>query len=521
VKNYFENFKKLFFFIFLLFFSIGINFYYAQKGLVYPDSFLHYDSGYNILHGNHPFKDFFTISGPLVDYIQSIFFYFFGVNWFSYVLHASLLNGGLALFTYFLFETLGLEKRYNLFYSASTSLIAYPSIGTPFVDYHSIIFSLFAIYTFVLAVVTEKNFYWFFLPIFIFISFLCKQIPSAYIAILITIFLIYNLFNQFKKNKLIYLILGFVFSIFFFLYFLFIFQIDLNDFVVQYILFPLSIGEKRFQIMESNIISIFFHFKFIFLLIFSLIFLVIRNHLKNIKYINVFVINLVLLSSLIFIYSQLLTQNQILIFFLIPILLGFFHIYYFKVFKNKYFLIFLILVSFFSIGKYHFRYNENRYFLDFKKFESKYTAKGEKLDLAFKGIEWNSPFFYFNNSNKEVLLLIETKEYIIKRNLDNENKFFFTNYLFFSALTNQKISSPLKFYDGVIIPEKSNKYYSYYKAYFINKIIKNKITKIYNIGLTYYDSDFFADLFQDKKCINNKKINELLIIYDIAKCKLI
>ena len=519
MKNYFEKFKKFFFIIFLLFFSIGINFYYAQKGLVYPDSFLHYDSGYNILNGNHPFKDFFTISGPFVDYIQSIFFYFFGVNWVSYVLHASLLNGALALFTYFLFVTLGLEKNYSLLYSASVSLIAYPSIGTPFVDYHSIIFSVFAIYIFVLAVVTEKIFYWFLLPVFIFISFLCKQIPSAYIAILIGVFLIYNLFNHFKKNKLIYFIFGAFFSISLLLYFLFLFEIDLKDFTVQYILYPLSIGEKRLQTIESNIISVFFHFKFIFFLIFSLIFLVIKNYLKNIKNTNVFVINFIILTALIFIYSQLLTQNQVLIFFLIPILLGFFHIYYFKFFKNKYFLFFLIILSLFSVGKYHFRYNENRYFLDFKKFESKNTVKGEKLDLTFKGIQWNSPFFYFNNSNKEVALLIEIKEYITNKNLDNENKFFFTNYLFFSALTNQKISSPLKFYDGVIIPEKSNKYYSYYKNYFINKIIKNKITKIYNIGLTYYDIDFFADLFQDKKCINKKTINELLIVYDIAKCK--
>lgn len=520
MKNYFQKFKNFFFIVFLFFFSIGVNFYYAQKGLVYPDSFLHYDSGYNILNGNHPFKDFFTISGPLVDYIQSIFFYFFGVNWFSYVLHASLLNGALALFTYFLFVTLGLEKKYSLLYSASVSLIAYPSIGTPFVDYHSIIFSLFVIYTFVLAVITEKNFYWFLLPVFIFISFLCKQIPSAYIAILVAVFIIYNLVNQFKKNKLIYLTSGFIFSTSLLLFFLFLFEIDLNDFIVQYILYPLSIGEKRFQIIESNIISIFFHFKFIFFLIFSLVFLVIRNYLKNRKSTNAFVINFIILSSLIFIYSQLLTQNQVLIFFLIPILLGFFHIYYFKVLKNKYFLIFLIVLSLFSVGKYHFRYNENRYFLDFKKFEKKYTVDGEKLDLTFKGIQWNSPFFYLNNSTKEVLLLLDTKEYIIKKNLDNENKFFFTNYLFFSALTNQKISSPLKFYDGVIIPEKSNKYYSYYKTYFINKIVKNKITKIYNIGLTYYDSNFFADLFQDKKCINKKKINELLIIYDISKCKL-
>ena len=155
--NFFKNSERYLLAIFLLFFSIGINFYYAQRGLVYPDSFFHFDSAYHILNGNHPFKDFFSISGPFVDYMQSIFFYFFGINWFSYVLHASILNGVLALFTYFVFLELGLERKYSFLYSAAASLIAYPAIGTPFVDYHAIIFSLFAIYTLILA--TQSNFF--------------------------------------------------------------------------------------------------------------------------------------------------------------------------------------------------------------------------------------------------------------------------------------------------------------------------------------------------------------------------
>ena len=92
-------------------------------------------------------------------------------------------------------------------------------------------------------------------------------------------------------------------------FFLFLFEIDLNDFIVQYILYPLSIGEKRFKIIESNIISILFHFKFIFFLIFSLIFLVIRNYLKKIKSTNVFIINFITLYALIFIILKFLRIN--------------------------------------------------------------------------------------------------------------------------------------------------------------------------------------------------------------------
>lgn len=519
--NFFKNSERYLLVIFLLFFSIGINFYYAQRGLVYPDSFFHYDSAYHILNGNHPFKDFFSISGPFVDYIQSLFFYFFGINWFSYVLHASILNGALALFTYFVFLRLGLKRTFSFLYSASAALLAYPAIGTPFVDYHAIIFSLFAIYILILATQSNFFFYWFALPIIIFISFLCKQIPSVYIAILILVFISIDLYNKFIVDKIIYLFLGFIFSFFSLIFLFYLFKINLNDFIVQYILFPLSIGKKRFLIMETNLISIFFHFKFIFFIIFSLLFLLIKNYLNNKNLINIFIISLIILSALVFIYSQLLTQNQIMIFFLIPVLLGFFHIYYFKVFNNKFLLIILIIVSMISVGRYHFRYNENRYFLDFKKFENQFSIDGEKLDHTFKGIKWNNPFVYFNHPNDEINLLLETKKFIIKNNLNNENKFFFTNYLFFSALVNQKIPSPIKFYDGVIIPDKSNLYYSYYKNYFSNKIFKNKITKIYNIGLTYYNSEFFSEFFQDKKCIKEKKVNKLLIIYDITSCKLI
>lgn len=519
--NFFIKSERYLLVIFLLFFSIGINFYYAQRGLVYPDSFFHYDSAYHILNGNHPFKDFFSISGPFVDYMQSIFFYFFGINWFSYVLHASILNGVLALFTYFVFLELGLERKYSFLYSAAASLIAYPAIGTPFVDYHAIIFSLFAIYTLILATQSNFFFYWFMLPIIIFISFLSKQIPSAYIALLISAFIIFDLYSRFAIKKIIYLFLGFILSVLLLIFFFYLFKINLNDFIVQYILFPLSIGEKRTQIMETNPISIFFHFKFIFFIVFSLLFLVIKNFLNNKNSINFFIISLVILSTLIFIYSQLQTQNQIMIFFLIPVLLGFFHTYYFKVFDNKFFLIILIIISVVAVGRYHFRYNENRYFLDFKKFENQFSVDGEKLDRTFKGIKWNNPFVYFNNPTEEINLLLETKQFIIKNNLNSENKFFFTNYLFFSALVNQKTPSPIKFYDGVIIPDKSNLYYTYYKNYFSNKIIKSKITKIYNIGLTYHNSEFFSEFFQDKKCIKEKKVNKLFIIYDITSCKLI
>ena len=93
--------KKNFFITFLFIFSLLINQYYGNRGIFPVDSFSHFDTGFRILLGEHPFRDYWVISGPLVDYFQAIFFYFFGVNWQSYILHASLINAVLTLATFF------------------------------------------------------------------------------------------------------------------------------------------------------------------------------------------------------------------------------------------------------------------------------------------------------------------------------------------------------------------------------------------------------------------------------------
>ena len=81
--------KENLFILFLFFFSLLINQYYGNKGIFPADSFAHFDTGSRILLGEHPFKNFWIVSGPFIDYVQAIFFYFFGVNWQSFVFQAS------------------------------------------------------------------------------------------------------------------------------------------------------------------------------------------------------------------------------------------------------------------------------------------------------------------------------------------------------------------------------------------------------------------------------------------------
>ena len=95
--------RKNFFVIFLFLFSLLINQYYGYRGVFPIDSFLIFDSGFNIISGNHPFKDFWEITGPFLDYVQSLFFLAFGVNWFSYAFHASIINMLFSVFTFYFF----------------------------------------------------------------------------------------------------------------------------------------------------------------------------------------------------------------------------------------------------------------------------------------------------------------------------------------------------------------------------------------------------------------------------------
>ena len=158
-----RNNKIIVFTIFI--FSILINYYSAVRGIFPMDSFSHYDIGFRILLGDHPFKDYWTVSGPFIDYLQSLFFYILGTNWISYILHASILNGIISVTTFFLFKKIGLQTFYSFIYSICFAILAYPSSGTPFVDHHSTFLSVLAIYTFIFALQKDNILIWSLIPI--------------------------------------------------------------------------------------------------------------------------------------------------------------------------------------------------------------------------------------------------------------------------------------------------------------------------------------------------------------------
>ena len=94
-------------------YSFSINYFFANIGAFPIDTFAFFDTAYNIVIGRHPFKDYWITTGPLVDYLQALFFIIFGSDWKSYVIHGSLVNTIVSLFFYLTLILLGFKKTYS------------------------------------------------------------------------------------------------------------------------------------------------------------------------------------------------------------------------------------------------------------------------------------------------------------------------------------------------------------------------------------------------------------------------
>ena len=94
IKNRFFLTKNDYFFIIItIICAYQINNYFGFIGINSADSFQTFDSGYRVMKGDLPFRDYWVVSGgPFIDIMQSFFFKVLGVSWSTYVIHASILN---------------------------------------------------------------------------------------------------------------------------------------------------------------------------------------------------------------------------------------------------------------------------------------------------------------------------------------------------------------------------------------------------------------------------------------------
>ncbi len=516
-------------------FAFFINYFFSNIG-VYPiDTFSFFDSGYLITKGYHPIKDFWVISGILVDYIQALFFLIFGNNWNAYVYHSSLLNVSASIFFLFFLNSFRKDLNSNFILSICFATLCYPVAGTPFPYQHSYIISLISVLIFYLAIYKENEKYWLILPFFMCCSFLSMQLPSGLINLLILMFsFIY--FFKFKKNFLSHFLIGAAFSlILLFIYFFYV-GVDIKDFIIQVILFPLTIGEGRIlgdeRAYESAKLlnkftfrGTFGHFKFIILLILANIIslIIYQRKNKNIIFQKEVLLNFfIILCAISFIFHQLITANQTFIFSLIPFLCGLFFIQLDDFHKkiDKKLKIFLLLLIIFTTFKYHNDYNANRKFMDLQNVNLNNSVEAKILDKKFNNLKWITPF-YFNENPKQELELLKNALSVISKESEKEIAII-THYQFFSVLSEKKINIFNRWYfagNNTHPVNKESKYFSYYNNR-INNLIKEKgIKKIYLVKTHPREFHYinFEELLKNF-CYNEKKFSPIFSLISIKNC---
>ena len=472
-----NNSTNFFFIIILCLFSFFINYHYAKLGSFPIDTFLHYDSAHGILNGELPIRDYWVVSGLTVDFIQSLFFKIFGTNWFAYTLHSSLFNCLTTVLVYFFFLKLKINNLKAFLFSISFAILSYTISGTPFVDLHATFFLLITTLLIINNLSTKFFFLWVLIVFLIFLSFLSKQVPATYAIFAYSIILFYFFIKKKDFKKIIIIILSAISFLALLIILLKFNKIDLKMFYIQYLDFPRSIGSYRVNNFEFSINTFFNNYKFIIIPALLLAFIKIKKNLIISEEVIGFLIFLVF--TIILIFHQLMTKNQIYIYFLIPILFGFLEreidLSNYKL--KKYFLIFLILVLAFITTKYHLRYNESRKFHDLTNLQLKTAVKANKIHSSLAGLYWKNPH-YSGNALDEISILNRAQKKI--SSIKDEEIMLISHYNFLDSIISNNLNKPNKTFtiDGASYPGKNSKHYDHYKIFLINKIKKDKISKI-------------------------------------------
>lgn len=459
-------------------FSFFINYWTASRGVFPVDTFLHFDSAVRISNEELPIRDFWIVHGLLVDFIQLFFFKIFGVSWKAYVIHGSIFNSLITLFSYKIFKEFQIEPLQAFLLSICVATLAYPVSGTPFLDLHSAFISLFAAY-FLLLYVKNNNYFNIFISIILLgLAFFSKQVPTGYFILFVSVFLFFHSY-QIKSFKPLYI--AFLSMMLFFgilTLYLIITKTSYQDFFLQLFIFPIEIAKNRQESYILNLTNTFLNIKFIHLFLIPIILIILyklfkKNFIQS-KDFNYFLIILSFSTSLI--YHQIYTKNQIFIFFLIPILCAFL-IYFTKDIKihNKKLLTYLtIIICILVTFKYHLRFNEQRKFHELVNTNIDNAIEINFEKDFFNGLKWITP--NFENPEKE-LEIIENFYSLVKK--DKSNKIIITQYTFFSSLLDEKFYSPSRTYDNISYPSTNNVNYKIYKEFFRKNITKNKIDHIY------------------------------------------
>ena len=502
-----------------------INWYSGNIGVVPIDSFGFFDTGYSIINGHLPLRDFWIFTGLLVDYMEAVFLYLLGNNWNSHLAHGSFMNILATVSFYFFLKEHNFKVSHILFYSICFATLCYPLSGSPFAYMHAYIFSLIAIFNLIIAIKKKNKFLWFFFPYICIFAFLSMQTPTAYILLILFTVLI-NYFIKTKNLKnLKYFLFGCFSSILLFFLFLIITKTPFENFLYQYILFPLTIGEGRITSKEIAYISLidqfnfkrlFGEFKFIHFFLIPLIFFSLTKFKKNNRDINI--LNLtIIFSVLAFFFNQIITANQIFIFSLIPVLAATLHLNLKNLSLSKKMIYSLLFLVLFATAKFHFRFNIDRKFHDLENVNKNNFVYANIINKNFNSLKWISKY---EDPNNELSVIKKALEVIGD---DNRNITIVTHYQFVSTILSKPLIILNRWYlwDNNTHPTENHRYFEFYKSLINKNIKKNEIEVIYLLGQkneikfdkikNYFTDTCFEsktiiqDRFSSHKLINCKK----------------
>jgi len=535
-------------------FAFSINFYYGHQGLMPLDDLQNFNSGFRVLQGDFPFRDYYSVTGPFLDILQSIIYKIFGINWQSFVLHASLMNCLYSISIFIFLQKLNFSKINSFLFSLSGGLLMYPAAGNPTVEHSSLILSVMGTFLFIIGSKENKNYLLFF-SIFIFgISFFVKQVPTIYFIFFCILLFFFQIFN-FISQKKIFLI--FIYMVTVSLLFVFYFELNgvkFNQIINQYYFIAKNLGELRFQNLSfhnfyENTSKLFF---LLFLLVPSLyISFITKNK-------NGFLI-LFFLSLLIILY-EIHSNNQPISYALLPIFVAFFQYFYHNKIQDfnfvKIYLLLIIIYAFYRILRFENFYLFGflifiiSYFLNKKKIISnlliiyltissllyfeKYikirawddlskndllvSFDGNIIDKKLSYLKWRT--VYFENIETEKKLITTTLHYL--KNLEDDVKYILiSDYQIYNIILDRKDYSPVKYwYKDATYPSKKSKYRNEFEFFFKKKIVENNINFLIIDNTSNFKSvelEEFSWLF---KCLEKKQLDPQLNLFEVFEIKL-
>ena len=510
----------------VIFYSFLINWFSANIGVLPIDTFGFFDTGYGILKGQLPISDYWAYTGVVVDYFQAFFFYLFGNNWNSYVIHSSMINVLASVIFYLFLLKIKLPNIFSFFYTLSFATLLYPVSGTPFAYLHAYIFSLVAIIILFISYYTDNIKLLIYVPIALFFSFFSMQTPSIYILGTIVLFIFYIIF--FEKNiKIIkYLFYGVLICLLIFTSYIFISKIEFKDLVYQYFLFPITIVDGRISgdmnayltlKNQLNFKRIFGDFKFLHLFLIPLILIQIPK-IINKNFDKIFLISLAfILSTFLFLYNQLLQANQTYIFSLIPFAAALLHKNILSFFSEKkiYFLSMILSIVILATYKFHLRFNVERKFIDLENKSKSNFVYANEIHKNLDNLKWISNF---TNPKKDKVFL---KKVISILQKERESSYLITHYNFFSTILDKNFYILNRWYlfDNNRHPTEGHIYFKYYKEFVNKNFEKNKIKTIYLIN---EDQEFTYNKIKGyfhEKCFDETELDgKRLIKLTLKKC---